>query len=780
MIPILFDDGEKNFNTNGIGRLSECVSCTVTEERNGIYECEFQYPITGIHYDDIEEGRYVYATHDDTGIPQAFEIYAKTAPIDGIVMFYGRHISYGLNKTVVMPFTATSITDAITKIPQRIPTSSSFTFWTDKTSIGEFKLTEPREVRAILGGSEGSLLDVYGKGDYEWDMFHVKLHQERGTDSDVEIRYGKNMSDITVETDAGDTYNAIVPFWKGTVDNREVVITLPEGAIIYDQATKRLAYLTDETLDILRDENGSPLEVFFRIYETVPIDMTDQFEEAPTEEQLRAAAVAYLNSSEGWVPTENITVDFVQMWQTEEYKEYAPLQKVRLCDTVSVYYPELGVAAVKKKVVKTTYNTLLDRYDKIELGDIQYSFGEIITGQIMQDVPTTSMMDDAIEHATQLISGGLGGYVIMKPNAAGKPEEILIMDDEDIDQAVNVIRMNKNGIGFSTSGYHGTYKTAWTIDGHFVADFITSGTLNANVIKAGVLGSRNGRLSINMETGIFSGAVGDSVIEMLDSGYPLRIESEGVEVFSVDSNGWLFVDMQENGSPTGAYLQMTNNNFTTVFGDSQLYLDNESAFISFSGSELYMDNTEVTLTGANGAYVTANYDSAGLVNRAGDVWISVQNSDIILSLGSTISTAVPNLRCVNGSNALRYTSHANSSRKVKRDITKDIIDDIAPEKLYDVEIVQFRYKEGYVDPEDSRADIPLLGFIIEDLNEIYPNAVDRESDDSKDWGWNATYIIPPMLKLIQDQKKEIEVLKDQMSVLQDEITEIKEAINADN
>lgn len=505
MIPILYDISERNFTTNGIGRLSSCTRCVCSEERNGVYELEFDYPITGVHYSSIQEGvSTVLATHDDTGDMQPFDVYGRSAPLNGIVTFYAHHISYRLSDIVVMPFTATGCAAALQCIVDNSVNANPFSFWTDKPASAEYENKVPTNARAMLGGQQNSILDVFGAGDYEWDRFLVKLHAHRGTDSGVQIRYGKNLSDIKHDTDMSETYNAIVPYYLGS--NGELV-TLPEKMLVYEGATLRTAYLTDHNLVIIRTEDDEPIEVTYRLIDAIPMDLSGEFDEVPTEEELREVAITKFESSESWFLKENITVDFVQLWQTEEYKDYAPLQRVKLCDTVEVFYKALGIDAVRKKVVKTTYNVLLDRYDSIELGDLQTSIAQAIAGPVeakLQEMPTISMMDAAIDTATELIRGGLGGYVVMNANANGQPQEILIMDEPDINEAVQVIRMNRNGIAFSRTGYNGPFLSAWTIDGAFVADFITAGTLNANVIRAGIIADILGNTSWNLETGVLN------------------------------------------------------------------------------------------------------------------------------------------------------------------------------------------------------------------------------------------------------------------------------------
>ena len=511
MIPILFAHSETQFASNGIGRLSDCISCTVTEERNGIFECEFVYPITGERYSDIVEGTIVYCTHDETEVPQPFEVYAHSAPIDGKVTFYAHHISYRLNKIVCMPFTATSTSEAMYKIKANAVIDIPFTFWTDKTTTGSFTLAEPRSIRAILGGQEGSLLDIFGTGEYEWDKFNVKLHLHRGTDSGVEIRYGKNLIDLKDEIDTESSYNAVVPYWLPKGEDSSMV-TLPEKMVIYDGSN-------------FVEVDGATISGI------VALDLTSDFENQPTVTQLREKAKSKLTASKAWKVTQNTMVDFVALWKTEEYKDLAPLQRVRLCDTVSVFYPELGVEAVKQKVVKTVWNVLLDRYDKIELGESRYSYSQVITEGIdglLSGIPTTSFLEAAISNATNLITGGLGGHVYIKPNADGQPEEILIMDDPDINQAVKIWRWNLGGLGYSNTGYNGRFGTAITMDGSIVANYIASGTMEANRVRTGLLTDEVGRNYWNLDTGEFSltGYATDSALQSLQSDLEQQIDGK--------------------------------------------------------------------------------------------------------------------------------------------------------------------------------------------------------------------------------------------------------------
>lgn len=473
MIPILYEGTETSFTTNGLGRLSDAITCKVTEERNGSYELEMTYPVSGIHFEDITEGKIILAQPHDGGLTEPFIIYRIEKPLNGICTIKGEHISYRLCDIVAMPFTAGTIQEAFGLIPSKSATSNPFNFTTDIVSSVGYTLDHPMSVRGMLGGESGSILDTYGQGDYEFSRFDVTLHRERGADNGVTLRYGKNITDIKNVIDMSNVYTGIVPYWT----DGENTVVLPEKVI-------------------LSEHSGD-----YPFYIIKPVDFSSDYEEQPTEAQLRDRAQRYITTNEGWKIRNNITVSFVALWDTEEYKEIAPLERVNLCDTVHVKYSPLGVD-FSTKVVKTDYNVLLERYNSITLGDTYYSLNDYFDGEIAQSEEEQSThMQKAIARATKLIQGGLGGHVVFNVNADGEPQEILIMDTDDIQTAVNVIRMNLNGIGFSTNGYNGPFTTAWTIDGHFVANFIDTGVLNANIIKAGVLQDEGGNTSFNLATG---------------------------------------------------------------------------------------------------------------------------------------------------------------------------------------------------------------------------------------------------------------------------------------
>ena len=484
MIPILFNETATDFTTFGIGVLRECTSCEVTEERNGSFELTLKYPTSGDLFSYLKNERIIVAKPNDLSKNQAFRIYKVTTPLKGEVNVYAQHISYDLATIGVMPFDIENASPkyAMDQVLLHSSIPNNFSFQSDYLTVKQFKVSKPVSIRSLLGGSEGSILDSWG-GEYEWDNFKIKHHTHRGSDNGVVIAYGKNLTKLEHESDITDIYTHILPYGVIKDDNdKETVVTLPECVLP----------LTSTIL-----KNG---KVYIR-------DFTDDFKEDEriTEYELRTKANVWIKNHPLGVENSSIEVSFEPLWNQSEYA--AIHERLSLCDTVTVKHSNLGVTA-KMKVVKTVYDSLKEKYKSITLGTLKASLTSKIND--LENVVTEtkksvdrlpSLLNSAIDSATKQITGNTGGSVVLHSNSNGTPYELLIMDTEDINSAVNVWRWNLGGLGFSSHGYNGPYETAVTGDGAIVADFITAGSLVANIIKAGTLSSNDGSSYWNLESG---------------------------------------------------------------------------------------------------------------------------------------------------------------------------------------------------------------------------------------------------------------------------------------
>lgn len=526
MIPVLYPADATEFSDYGIGTLTETLSCQVTEERNGVFECVLKYPSSGYLFGEIKKERIIKAKPNDTKPPQAFRIYKITTLINGSITVYAQHISYDLSTIATMPFSAKSITptQAMEQVFKNTVSMHRFTFKTDYSSAKPFSVDAPKSVRACLGGEEGSILSLWG-GEYEWDNFRIIHHQGRGTHTDVVIEYGKNLTKLDHETDNTDIYTELLPYAVKTNENdEEEALTLPE-----------------QVLPITKSELVT--------HKTLILDFTEKFEDGYpiTVDTLRAKAKDYISSHPLGVETPTITVSFEPLWKQPEYA--AVLERVSLCDTVTIRHSILGITT-KAKVIKTVYDTLSEKYTSISLGAAKGSLATKV-GDLESTVEKAqksvdrfpSLLNSAIKNATEKITGQTGGYVVLHSDSeTGQPYELLVMDAPDIADAVNIWRWNTGGLGFSKNGYNGPYETAITADGQIVADFITTGSLVANIIKAGVLSSQDGSSYWNLETGevVLRAYATNSSVEQVEDRVEHIEEQKMYRLIISSSNGNIF------------------------------------------------------------------------------------------------------------------------------------------------------------------------------------------------------------------------------------------------
>ena len=180
MIPILYAAGERDFSHNGIGLLRDMLSCEVTEERNGIFEVIFTYPVSGQFYEYLEDEAIIKAVPNETSQPQFFRLYKSSKPINGVVTWSGEHISYLLNANPIPSFSVKSGSAgyAINKALKEATFEHDFSAWSDIDTLNSTNIEEPVSVRSVLGGTAGSVLDVWG-GEYEFNNFIVTKRLSR-------------------------------------------------------------------------------------------------------------------------------------------------------------------------------------------------------------------------------------------------------------------------------------------------------------------------------------------------------------------------------------------------------------------------------------------------------------------------------------------------------------------------------------------------------------------------------------------------------------------------
>ena len=565
---ILFDQNEQAFTSNGLGALPDAASCIVTEERNGEYEVEMEYPLTGSHFHDIQKRRILGVKPNPYDDLQPFRIYSITKPINGIVTVHAAHLSYDTSGSIVrlFPADAGSASAAMSYLKNFSVPSTPFTFFTNVGKTGTMSVPKPSSIRSLLGGSDGSILDTFG-GEYLFDKWKISLLESRGANRGVTIRYGKNMTDLEQEENDTDFYTGVYPFWYSESENGGLVTLSDNNGIVNAPGTYDFVKIMP--LDLSSEDFSK---------ETTDSDGSTITIEKPTEAELRAAAQKYISANKIGIPKVSLDVSFVMLAQSEEYKDFARLETVKLCDTVTVEFEKLGVKTTAK-CIKTVYNVLTDKYNSIELGEPKSSLTTTVSnqGSLIEEASDKSYMERAIQNATDLImSGKLGGYVTVTKN------EIYISDNEDLNKAVKVWRWNSGGLGYSSTGINGSFGTAITRDGKIVADYIATGNLDCNELHVSnihgdsilvdTIGALNG---INQKTGDY---------QYVKTGI-LRKNSAGNNIYGIAVGK---ITTKEDGS-----LDTTQGEYVEITPGRVSFMQNGTEVAYMTGKKLYIKNGDI-------------------------------------------------------------------------------------------------------------------------------------------------------------------------------------------
>ena len=693
MIPILYDSiTVGTVPTNyGRGALSDCLGYEVTEKKNGSFELVLTYPATGIHAEDLTVGAIIKAKANYTDDPQLFYIYRVGKTINGRFTCNARHISYYLSGNVITSGTAANVAAACALLQSQ---ATGWTISTNKSTAATFTITEPSSVRSWFGGKAGSLIDVYG-GEWHFDNFTCQLLATRGADRGVTIRYGKNLTELSQSINIESLATSVQGYYKDT----------QTGAVTLGTKTP-----TGLTLDYPRD---------------VVVDFSGEIDTqsgTPIATQINALTTKYISGHVLDRAINSITLNIAQ--------EGTGADRVELGDTVKIYFEALGITATTR-CVAVTWDGLRDRYKSATFGDVRADITDTIvsTQKEAAQAVTTDAMVNAVNRATSLITGNSGGYVVLHDSDNdGEPDEILIMNTPSIETATKVWRWNKSGLGYSSTGYAGTYGLAMTADGEIVANFITTGVLNADLIKAGTISDTGGKSSINMTTGVATlyNLNAKNMLSLIDAANTVRA----------------FLDYTDVGG-TALTLKSKNGNTTAIVqaratdgGGIWLYNNNGTNTASLSsttdGGYLYLNNP----SGSNRARMHVNPSGAGgfiIFNASGTSVIDGDGNNGRLTCVSLVQT---------------------SSRKVKENIKP--IEDSA--KILELDAVSFDYK-------DKAQGTDKRGFIAEDVAKVLPNLVTPETEDTPA---TLDYIgmIPYMQDVIKAQAAKIAELEERLTKLE--------------
>ena len=714
----LFESTEISFNNNGLGCLNDAITCIVTEKLNGEYELELTYPVDGIHYNDISLDRIIY-TKANSYTEQPFRIYSISKPINKIITVNAQHISYDLSNITVkgaLENYAYTVQEVFEYIRRMTLIPCQYSYSSDVTRTGNMCLSKPRSVRSILGTDEG-ILSIFG-GEYEFDMYNVILHERRGSDRGVCIEYGKNLTDLKQEENNAEMYTAVYPYY----------------------------FVEDDGLQMLDDNLVRIIDNPVR-EKILTLDLTSDFEEMPTQEVLIEQTRKHIEKEKLNEPKVSLTVSFVKNPEISD-----SLQDVRLGDTVTVKFIKLGVNS-KSRCVCTKYNCITDKYDSIELGEPTETLSDTVSKVVKDqsntetDLTNTNVkLDNEIDRATE------------------EEKEIhseIVKTDESIRLDVAAV---KSGLESQIT------LTADTINSRVTN--VQSGLESQITQTANGLSSQISDVNSNLSSRISQNA--SDISMKVSRGYDL-CNSISVSTDDISISGNRFIVNSDNFS-LDRYGNITANNanlsgkINATSGTIGGLKINEKGIYGVAGTG---NNTKImnnTIESDVGNFNSISTNAILTTSRR--IEIGMGESTHIEMLGEVCiqnpgaSTGTPNTRIQNSSNRLAIAS--GSSRRFKHDIAPIYNADLDPHRLYDIDICQYKYNLDYIDEDDQRYNQDVVGFIAEDIYEKYPVAADIGMFGPVE-DWNIRFMLPPMLKLIQEQHDEINALKASLTTLQGKV-----------
>ncbi|ENZ5589996.1 phage tail spike protein [Enterococcus hirae] len=545
---------EHLYDTQGLGALSDWLTATVSNKLNGAEIFQGTYPISGTNADLIIDGRIIQCYVDENRAKQRLRIYyAKTSAIGNTIEVKAEPIFNDIRKSVLNKYDSGTEKINATQAWQNakvlakpaIPSQFSFSSLVD--TLANMKI-EKANFLEFFGGKEGSILDRF-HGEFLKDNNMLRHEKRLGTDHKIKAIYTKNLTGLDLEIDAQSVLVGVYPFISSSSEGEDE-IALPEEVIFTDYA----------------DDYPAGYVSF--------VDFKDKATDVAT---LREIAKEWLKTNiDKQKPQVSGSIELVPLRHQRGYEKFVDLEKVSMGDGVDVYHPQLKVN-MSARIVEYTFNVLTNSYDKLVVGNVKTNFLENTENnvshlindaidQLKNGGKISDLINDIVDHQTDLITGNAGGYVLLDPKES--PSRILVMDTPNKETARNVLQINQKGIGFSKTGINGTYDTAWTLDGGFNASFITAGVITGITIKGSTLISTGADFDTTIQNGSIlwhSKKLNRDVIEMhaqetteSDVGELFYQIKKGGGFRILDTAGNLVMSTWDNGTSAGSWLSFSS------------------------------------------------------------------------------------------------------------------------------------------------------------------------------------------------------------------------------
>lgn len=458
----IYEYNEKDFNHRGTP-LKNFLKCEITEALNGVYELNFEYPLESDDSHLLENGKILQVDNYDG--KQLFRILYLQKDLDTI-KGYALHISYDLLGNFIEDIYLQGMngTRALQEVLNRSTDPHNFVGVSNITKLRNSRLVRKNTLEAIMGDKDNSLLSRWG-GELYRDNFRINWLEKIGSDKGVTIKYAKNLTGIEYKVD---TSNLVTHFIPKGFDG----LLLPEKYVVSPLAEKYKPIVKRKLLELedVKSKKVSPTQ-----------------EDAVDHEQ--ALALLREKSKKAFElgadkPEITCTVAFIDLSQTEEYKNYAILEKIYLGDAVGVQYKGINILT---RCVGYSYDCLQNRYIHVELGNTpeQNLLANAINNQQALITKIEEVERSNVEKAKEAIKDSLNDG--LGSNIKYYKDRILIMDTDSEETARVVWKFNSNGLSVSTTGVNGNFRLATTKDGKFFAEIITGLKINSEMIETGAI-----------------------------------------------------------------------------------------------------------------------------------------------------------------------------------------------------------------------------------------------------------------------------------------------------